>query len=80
MYRLKQYFNRFIYQDDGAELVEYCIVVAVVAVLAAAVFAVVGAVKNQIENAGTQISGLDPSSIGSSTTPTTATEALGGVN
>lgn len=57
---MKEYLKKFVAQEDGAELVEYSIVVAVVALLAGAVFAVVSAVKAQIENAANQIQGLDP--------------------
>jgi|GEM_PF-6388594 len=56
---MKQYFRKFMREDDGAELVEYAIVIGIVAVVAVAVFAVVSVVYAQINNAGEQISGLD---------------------
>ena len=59
----KKYLRSFFHKEDGAELVEWCIVIAIVAILAGAVFMVVKIVYDQITNAGTQISGLDYNSI-----------------
>lgn len=56
---MKNYFKRFFKDDDGAELVEYCIVLAVVAVLAVGVFAVVRIANNRIQDAGEKIGNLD---------------------
>lgn len=72
---MKNYLKKFFHQEDGAELVEWSIVVAIVAILAAAVFSVVSIVYKQITNAGDTIGGLDYGSIsgggsGGGTTPT----------
>ena len=57
---MKNYLKKFLKQEDGAELVEYAIVVAIVAVLAAAVLIIVGKVKGKIEAAGQQIEEINP--------------------
>lgn len=59
----KNYLRRFIHDDEGSEIVEWCIIVAIVAILAAAAFAVVKIVYGQIQNAGDSISNLDYNSI-----------------
>lgn len=71
---MKNYLKKFFHQEDGAELVEWSIVIAIVAILAAAVFAVVSIVYRQITNAGDTIGNLDYGSIsgegGGGATPT----------
>lgn len=60
---LKQYLKDFAREEDGSEIVEWCIIVAIVAILAGAAFMVVKIVYNQIQNAGDSISKLDYNSI-----------------
>lgn len=60
---MKNYLKKFFHKEDGAELVEWSIVIAIVAILAAAVFAVVTIVYKQITNAGDTIGNLDYDSI-----------------
>lgn len=73
--RVKNYFKRFVREEDGGELVEYAIVIAIVAVLAAAVLGIVSVVKQKVADAGAQIGNINPGSVsgtagGGATTPT----------
>ena len=56
--KLKNYFRNFCHEEDGSELVEYAIVIAIVAVLAAAVLIIVGTVQKKVESAGNEIAGI----------------------
>lgn len=56
---MKNYLKAFVHEDDGAELVEYAIVVGIVAVVAAAVFVVVKIVRDQVARAGEEIGKLN---------------------
>ena len=64
MKSFKKYLHKFVQDENGSEIVEWCIIVAIVAILAAAAFAVVKIVYNQIQNAGDSINKLDYDSIG----------------
>lgn len=75
---MKNYLRKFFYQEDGAELVEWSIVIAIVAILAAAVFAVVSIVYKQITSAGDTIGNLDYGSIAGNNSANSATTPGGG--
>jgi len=77
MKKLKNYFKHFYKEDAGGELVEYAIVIAIVALLAAAVLAIVAVVRQKVADAGEQIGNIDPGSVGG-VAPPASTPTIGG--
>lgn len=73
---IKRYFKKFIKEEDGGELIEYAISIAIVAILAAAVLAIVAVVREKVMDAGEQIGNINPGSI-SGNTPTSTTPTIG---
>lgn len=76
----KSYCHSFCHEEEGGELVEYAIVIAIVALLAAAVLGIVSVVKGKVEDAGKEIGAIDPGGAtpGGSPSPTTGVGGLGG--
>lgn len=60
---IKRFLTRFIYEEDGAELIEYALVVAIVAVLCGAVLVLVGTANTKVNEANDLINGIDPNSV-----------------
>lgn len=56
---MKRYLKQFIHEDDGAEIIEYAIIIAVVALLAISILAVVNIARNKITQAGKMIESID---------------------
>lgn len=56
---MKRYLKQFIHEDDGAEIIEYAIIIAVVALLAISILTVVNIARNKITQAGEMIEGID---------------------
>lgn len=57
---MKEYFKYFIKNEDGGELIEYAIIIAIVAVLGIAVFNIASIAENKITGAGEAIAGIGP--------------------
>ena len=75
---IKDYFKRFVREEDGGELVEYAIVIAIVAILAAAVLGIVSVVKQKVVDAGDQIGNINPGSVGGNGGGGATTPTIGG--
>lgn len=66
MKKLKRYIKKFVRSEVGAELVEYAIVVAIVALLAVGILSLAETAENKISEANDLIADIDPSgSLGS---------------
>lgn len=59
MKRFKLYCTRFIQEEDGAELIEVAIAIAIVAVLAAAILGIVTVLQGKIGDARTLIDDIN---------------------
>jgi len=59
--KFKAYCTRFIREDDGIELIEVAIAVAIVAILAAGVLGIVSVLQGKISDARTLIDGINVS-------------------
>lgn len=59
MEKFKKYFARFVHEDDGAELIEVAITIAIVAVVAAGVFGIVQIVQGKIQDASNLIGSIN---------------------
>ena len=57
---MKKYLHRFIHEDDGTELSEWAIGIAIVAVLCGAVLVLVQTAKVKIDDANSLIGQIDP--------------------
>lgn len=57
---MKKFFKRFICEEDGAELVEWAIVIAIAAVIAVPVMALVMNAKNKVEDANQLLGEINP--------------------
>lgn len=60
---MKKYMKRFIHEEDGTELIEWAIGIAIVAVLCGAVLAIVTTAKGKIDDANKLIGQIDPTSV-----------------
>lgn len=56
---MKNYLRRFFEDESGAELIQFALVIAIVAVLAIAIQGVVSASKNKVDEAKDLIDGID---------------------
>lgn len=56
---MKNYIQRFVKDENGAEIIEYAIVIGIVAVLVIALIAIVAIVKQKMEQSGELIGGID---------------------
>lgn len=72
---MKKHLVKFIRNEDGAELIEWAIVIAIAAVIAVPVMILAGTAKTKVEQANTLIGGLDPTT---GTTTTGGSGATGG--
>ena len=54
-----KYFRKFLKEDDGAELIQFAIVLAVVAVLAIAIQGITSSAKNKVDEAKDMIDGIE---------------------
>jgi Flp pilus assembly pilin Flp len=59
MNRIKSYLKRFAKDEDGAELIEVAIAIALVAAVAAIIFVLIQTVGGKVEEAQTMIEGID---------------------
>lgn len=57
---MKDFFKRFIYGDDGAEMVEWAIVIAIAAVIAVPVLALVNIASSKVTDASELIGNINP--------------------
>ncbi len=48
---MKKYFKRFIHEESGAELIEFAIIIGIVAVLIIPVLGIAGTAKSKVEQA-----------------------------
>jgi Flp pilus assembly pilin Flp len=48
---MKKFFKAFLREEDGAELIEYAIVIAIVAVIAAVIVVIAKTVQRKVEGA-----------------------------
>lgn len=55
MNKLKQYASRFLKEEEGAELIEWAIIIAVAGLLFVVAANIVGSVKGQMEAAGNDL-------------------------
>lgn len=60
---MKKFLSHFIHEDSGAELIEWAIILGIVAILGAAVLALAQIGKGKIDDASALISSINPSSI-----------------
>lgn len=56
---MRKFLNRFIAEEDGAELIEYALVVGIVAILCGAVFTIATIARQKIDDAGQAIGNLN---------------------
>jgi len=56
---MKEYFLKFIRDDEGAELIQFAIVVGIAALLAVAVGLVFSAAESQLMNAADEVNNID---------------------
>lgn len=59
MIKLKKYLSRFVKCEDGAEIIEVAIVIALIAVLAVAIGSLIVAVKGKVEEAQSMVTGIE---------------------
>lgn len=57
---MKDFFKRFIHEEDGAEMVEWAIVIAIAAVIAVPVLALVKVASSKVNDASTLIGNINP--------------------
>ena len=57
---MKNYMKRFYRDETGAELIEVALAIAIVAILAAAIFGIIRILLVKIEQAGDMIGDIDP--------------------
>lgn len=60
---MKNYLKRFFYEEDGTELIEWAIGIAIVAILAGTVFAIAKVANGKMIDAQEAISKIDPNAI-----------------
>ena len=65
---MKSYLAAFYKDENGAELIEVALAIAIVAILAAAIFGIIKVLLIKIEQAGNMIGDIDPSAVGGSGT------------
>lgn len=75
---MRVYIKRFIHDDEGAELIEIAIAIAIVAILAASIFGIVKILLVKINQAGDMIGDIDPGALGGTGTGGTGTSGTGG--
>lgn len=57
---MKDFFKRFIHEEDGAEMVEWAIVIAIAAVIAVPVLALVKVASSKVNDASKLIGDINP--------------------
>lgn len=55
---MKEYFKRFVKEEDGADLLEFVIIIAIVAAIALVVYGIVDIVKKKMDEAQKAIEGI----------------------
>lgn len=60
---MKNFLRRFWQEEDGAELVEWAIVIAIVAVIAVPVMALMKTAQTKINDANTLINSINPGDV-----------------
>lgn len=65
MKKIKQFLSRFIHEEDGAEMVEWAIIIAVAAVIAVAVMVLANTAKAKVEDANNMLNDFNWDSSGS---------------
>lgn len=75
---MRVYIKRFIHDDEGAELIEIAIAIAIVAILAASIFGIVKILLVKINQAGDMIGDIDPGALGGTGTGGAGTSGTGG--
>lgn len=57
---MKNFWNRFVHEEDGAEMVEWAIVIAIAAVIAVPVLALVRIASSKVNDASELIGNINP--------------------
>ena len=57
---MNKFLQRFIHEEDGAEMVEWAIVIAIAAVIAVPVLALVRVANSKVQDASKMISEINP--------------------
>lgn len=60
---MKNYLKRFFYEEDGTELIEWAIGIAIVAILAGTVFGIAQVANRKMLDAEEAIGKIDPNAI-----------------
>lgn len=60
---MKKYFNRFLTEEDGTELIEWAIGIAIIAILAGTVFVIAQTANSKMQQANDLISQIDPNKV-----------------
>lgn len=77
---MKKHLIKFIRNEDGAELIEWAIVIAIAAVIAVPVMLLAGTAKGKVEQANELIGGLDPTTGTVTTGGTSGATGTGGTS
>jgi len=77
---MKGFVKRFIYDEDGAEMVEWAIVIAIAAVIAVPVLALVSVASSKVTDASKLIGDINPGAYITNGTGTSGTGGTGGAS
>lgn len=78
---MKKFFERFVKEETGSELIQFAIVVAIVAALAIVAIGISETAGGKMEEAADLIDGIDiPNNAGNTTTPSGNTGTPGGAD
>ena len=76
---MKKFFERFVKEETGSELIQFAIVVAIVAALAVVAIGISETAGGKMNEAAELIDGIDiPNNTGNTTTPGGGADAGGG--
>lgn len=80
---MKNYLNRFLREEEGTELIEWAIGIAIIAILAGTVFAIAQTANSKMTQANELIGQIDPNKVlnggtGTGTNTGTNTSGTGG--
>ena len=82
---MKNYLNRFLREEEGTELIEWAIGIAIIAILAGTVFAIAQTANSKMTQANELIGQIDPNKVlnggtgtGTNTSGTGGTKGTGG--
>lgn len=60
---MKNFIRRLVHEEDGAEMVEWAIVIAICAVLAVPILSLVSTARGKVEEANNSLAGIDVNSV-----------------